>query len=460
MSLTYGFFNSVNGDRKYNAEQISEIFNGIINDGVFANIGTAFAVTATGGGNTISIGVGRAWFDGIWINNDEELSLTVPDSDTLQNRYDAVVIEVNRSARTASIKIISGTPATAPLYPALTNTAMIKQHALAFIHRPAASQYTRQEHVINCIGTSYCPYVTGILQVQNIDKNVAQWEAEFDTWSSEFQNGAIDWLNSVKDTLSEDAEVAIANKIIELEAQMATLMSDCEDVLRNAIPKTGANDDGETKPCASGFLWVEDIQDGETDSFVGFRKSRRYNANSLPPYYANLAAGRDEVRGFSAALVVQDTAEKNKGRFDVWDSGVMTFRPDDFSDYYNVPYGTILAEGMYTGTGVCGSGTPNCINFGYTKAYARVNPKVIFIFSPTTMGYIVLNGIGLLSEVGYKAAYAKYDVRNEWEGAMQVYAGFTSGENKVPTSLYWYNAHAHEYQMNVANRIYKYVIIG
>ena len=43
MSVSSGFFNSLNGDRKYNAAQMSAIFDGLIIDGVFASIGTAFA---------------------------------------------------------------------------------------------------------------------------------------------------------------------------------------------------------------------------------------------------------------------------------------------------------------------------------------------------------------------------------------------------------------------------------
>ena len=62
MSLTSGFFNSVNQDRRYNAEQMSAIFDGVINDGVFANIGTAFEVKASSG-YTVNIGIGRAWFN-------------------------------------------------------------------------------------------------------------------------------------------------------------------------------------------------------------------------------------------------------------------------------------------------------------------------------------------------------------------------------------------------------------
>lgn len=32
MAVTYGFFNSVNGDRKYNADQMSSYFEGLVTD--------------------------------------------------------------------------------------------------------------------------------------------------------------------------------------------------------------------------------------------------------------------------------------------------------------------------------------------------------------------------------------------------------------------------------------------
>ena len=39
MSVTYGFYNSIKGDRKYNALEMSSIFDGIIVDGVYMSIG-------------------------------------------------------------------------------------------------------------------------------------------------------------------------------------------------------------------------------------------------------------------------------------------------------------------------------------------------------------------------------------------------------------------------------------
>ena len=39
MSLTGGFFNSKDHDRRYNAESISRLFDGIIEDGVYETYG-------------------------------------------------------------------------------------------------------------------------------------------------------------------------------------------------------------------------------------------------------------------------------------------------------------------------------------------------------------------------------------------------------------------------------------
>lgn len=94
MSVTYGFYNSLNGDRKYNAEQVSSLFDGLIIDGVFASVGTAFAVKATTG-ITVNVGIGKAWFNHTWTLNDSILPLEAPEAEVLLDRIDAVVLEVD-----------------------------------------------------------------------------------------------------------------------------------------------------------------------------------------------------------------------------------------------------------------------------------------------------------------------------------------------------------------------------
>lgn len=121
MAVTYGFYNSSNGDRKYNAIQMSSIFDGLIKDGIFMSIGTSMMVVATGEGMMLNVGIGRAWFDHTWTLNDAPLPLTPDQSEILMNRIDMVVLDVDQreAVRANDIIIVKGTPSSNPVAPSL-----------------------------------------------------------------------------------------------------------------------------------------------------------------------------------------------------------------------------------------------------------------------------------------------------------------------------------------------------
>lgn len=231
MSVTSGFFNSVNGDRRYNAEQMSAIFNGIINDGVFMNIGTSFGVRATTGYD-ITVGVGRAWFNGAWIYNDSVLPINADISELVLDRYDAVVIEVNHteSVREGNIKIIKGSPSSSPKYPDLTKTTYVNQYPLAYIYRKAGSTVINQADITNMVGTSSCPYVTGILEIQNIDNIVAQWQGEWDVWKSQWEYWKNQWNQWFEDQMAE-ADAEATNWLSEMKSQFEVWFNSLKIIL-------------------------------------------------------------------------------------------------------------------------------------------------------------------------------------------------------------------------------------
>ena len=175
MALTSGFYNSVNGDRKYNAEQLSSIFDGLINDGILYNVGNRFNVTALGE-NNIQIGSGRAWFNHTWIYNDSNYTISLEDSSPLLNRIDAVVLEINRNSdiRSSQIMIIKGEESSSPSNPNLIKDEYQNQYPLAYIYRKANSSSITQEDITIKVGTEECPYVTGILPVEDIDKFIEE----------------------------------------------------------------------------------------------------------------------------------------------------------------------------------------------------------------------------------------------------------------------------------------------
>lgn len=185
MSVTYGFYNSIGGDRKYNALQMSSIFDGIIEDGVYMTIGDALAVKQSSG-MTVTIGEGRAWFDHTWTLNDSLYPITLDASDVLLSRIDAIVLEVNANTTTRanSFKIVKGAPASNPVRPTLVKSELLNQHPLAYISVPKGATSISQSNITNAVGTSECPFVTGVLEGMNIDNLVAQWGAQWAEWLS------------------------------------------------------------------------------------------------------------------------------------------------------------------------------------------------------------------------------------------------------------------------------------
>ena len=195
MSVSSGFFNSLNGDRKYNAAQMSAIFDGLIIDGVFASIGTAFAVKAAGG-LTVNVGIGKAWFDHTWTVNDSILPMTAPEAEVLLDRIDAVVLEVNgtKSVRENTIKFVKGNPSSAPSRPTLTNEGNVHQYPLCYIYRKYGTAVINQADITPMVGTESTPFVTGILQTISLDELLGKWQDELDRFTDARSQEVDDWI--------------------------------------------------------------------------------------------------------------------------------------------------------------------------------------------------------------------------------------------------------------------------
>lgn len=179
--FTFGFYNSLDHDRKYNAQQFSTLIDCLITDGVFANVDGIFGTTP-GSGLQVIVKPGLAWFDHTWNNNDASMPIALSAADVTLTRYDAVVLEVNESDRTNSIKVITGTPAVSPVKPSLTDTDTLHQHVLAYVKIPGGATSIVESNIEIMVGQSVCPFATAILQTTDIDVMFANWEDQFNTW--------------------------------------------------------------------------------------------------------------------------------------------------------------------------------------------------------------------------------------------------------------------------------------
>lgn len=247
ISVSCGFFNSgAIGTRKYYASEMSRIFDGIIRDGVFASIGTCFAVNASSG-NTVTVGVGKCWFNHTWTENDALLPVDCGSAETLLNRIDAIVVEVNSEddVQDNFIKVVKGVPAVNPIKPVMVHEAKVNQYALCYIYRPADSTEIIQANITNAVGTEETPFITGILDVISLDELLGQWQDDLDrfveaekiktqgnlmSFIDHEENDFTNWYNEMK-TLMEDA----VNELTDWTANQKSTILNWFESIRNQL---------------------------------------------------------------------------------------------------------------------------------------------------------------------------------------------------------------------------------
>lgn len=159
MSITYGFFNSINGDRVYNADDFNSCIDAIASDGVFKRNGGGLQVEVNAG-MRVQVLDGYARFKGYWIKNDAIMNLSISAADTIDPRIDAVVVRVDTSARTVDITVKTGTAAATPTAPEMTRSVTVNEYCLATVAVAANSTSILRENITDTRGdASVCGWV-------------------------------------------------------------------------------------------------------------------------------------------------------------------------------------------------------------------------------------------------------------------------------------------------------------
>lgn len=187
MAFNCGFFNSINGDRKYNAEQMNNPYHRIVSNGVFANPnGTRsndLKVQSVSGMN-IKVLTGEGIFAGKWGKLDSDMPFVIPTAHVTLARIDSVVVHIDNSAevRAGSIIYKQGTPAYSPVAPSLENTTYVKEYRLANITVNANAAAITQSAITDTRASSDCGFVTHLLEQADITAIYDEWQAQFEEW--------------------------------------------------------------------------------------------------------------------------------------------------------------------------------------------------------------------------------------------------------------------------------------
>lgn len=184
MSLKSGFFNSVNGDRLYDAEDIGNYFEGLISNGIFENVGNKLQVTA-GGGMSVNVNTGRAFIDCHYMNNDAVINLTLAAADVQYDRIDRIVVQLDKSDsnRSMEIYVLQGTKSLNPTAPALIRGTNIYELCLADIYVKANMTSISQSDITDQrINTNLCGFVTGLIKQVDTSELALQYQTAFEEY--------------------------------------------------------------------------------------------------------------------------------------------------------------------------------------------------------------------------------------------------------------------------------------
>ena len=185
LALTYGYFNSVNGDRKYDAETMSKYFSGIISRGVLQNYGNSFQVFKNSG-MIINVSTGKAYFsNGQWVENDAIISLNLDAASVSLPRIDRIVLRKNTAeeGRNVSLVIKKGIPSSSPVVPSLENTDYVEEMSLCQIYVGAnVSEIVQANITDERSNSALCGFTHQLFDQVDTTEIFAQYDDAFNTW--------------------------------------------------------------------------------------------------------------------------------------------------------------------------------------------------------------------------------------------------------------------------------------
>lgn len=324
-SVRCGFYDSVNSDRTYTASDMSSIFDGIINKGIFATVGDAFAITLPTYEssvakddpirNTVNVGTGKAWFNRKWIVNESILPVELPSPDPIMSRYDAIIIRVDETeaVRDCFITFKEGEP-TSYLdelsYPNMEDSEYVHEYPIAYIYRPNGSTTITDSRITHMLGSDSTPIVTGPLEVTSVENFNTSWQAQLTEFVNERNNEIKEFTTSKKNEIDD----FIAAEGVELQRLKDTVESeytaecqriqqdygDWTDVHKNSFDDWFANMRNQLSEDAAGNLQLQHDTDEIKQVLTnGFTNGTKTFSNDGSVITSVDSLGRTLVKTFS-----------------------------------------------------------------------------------------------------------------------------------------------------------------
>lgn len=219
----YSFFNSVEGDRTYQASDFADYFKRFLTSGVFPKPSTSLQVLSNDS-YTISLQPGYAMLEGYMYYNTDVKNIVLDAADGVLNRIDYVMVQLDLANRKIETIVKKGTPATSPVPPSIIRSESIFELVLAQIYIPKSAASISQMNITDVrMNSEICGWVNSTIQADTsaifdqyeswFNTRTAEYEQSWDEWFQE----ADSWLQSVKDQIANDDHTVMNERLDNLE---------------------------------------------------------------------------------------------------------------------------------------------------------------------------------------------------------------------------------------------------
>ncbi len=217
------FFNSVSGDRKYKAEEWAAYFASFIGNGVFPSPSNGLQVVADSG-MMVKVKAGKAWINGYFYRNTDDLLIPLSTPDGALKRIDRVVVRWDLSSRKISAVVKSSQPSASPIAPALQRDADAYELCLGDILVGAGVTNLSQASITDQrLNSALCGVAAGLIEQIDTESFNAQLQAWFQDYAN-ISRQEYEELTAYMESLKASGDKTYAS----LQAYMEAFETDAE----------------------------------------------------------------------------------------------------------------------------------------------------------------------------------------------------------------------------------------
>lgn len=208
-----GFFDSINNDRLYSADEMNRPYKRIISNGIFAtpkgSPSKDLQVLESNNEMEIIVKKGEGLIGNKWYENPRDLAIQVPINTDVKPRIDSVIAQIDKSlsGRCGNIVYRCGIPNDIPEPPTINLSDEIIEMRVANICVTPTTRFIDQSMITDLRGSEDCPWITSLLNQVDTSELYKQYHAAYRNFYNEETKAFNNFMESLTSQLTVNTNI-------------------------------------------------------------------------------------------------------------------------------------------------------------------------------------------------------------------------------------------------------------